>query len=149
MNYLNMAIFLDNPSYDEFKKLSKMRIKEAKILFKKFEYSGAYYLAGYSIELALKACYCKNVKEQSFPPKKEIYYALYSHDLNNLLDVSGIKLDFEKREKKDKIFQENWITVKDWTEQSRYGFFNRTYAESLINSIVGQSGILNWIKKLW
>ncbi|PJE51570.1 MAG: DNA-binding protein [Candidatus Yanofskybacteria bacterium CG10_big_fil_rev_8_21_14_0_10_36_16] len=145
-----MALFWDNPEYGDFKKLALRRIREAITLFNNKEYSGAYYLAGYAVELALKACYCKNVKEKSFPPKKSVYQKLYSHDLNDLLSVSGIKWAFDKRAGKDKGFESNWSTVKDWTEESRYGICKKTDAEALINSIKDRrKGILVWIKKLW
>ncbi len=46
----------------DLQKLSNIRIREAKVLFAAGEHSGAYYLAGYAIECALKACFAKGVK---------------------------------------------------------------------------------------
>jgi HEPN domain-containing protein len=51
----------------DFQELSDRRIREAKILFDAGEYSGAYYLAGYSVECALKACFASGVKRFDFP----------------------------------------------------------------------------------
>ena len=53
----------------DLQKLSNTRIREAKALFAAGEYSGAYYLAGYAVECALKACFAKNVKQYDFPEK--------------------------------------------------------------------------------
>lgn len=144
-----MPLLYKQPDYKEFKKLSLLRIKEAKILMKYGQYSGAYYLAGYSVEFALKACYCKTVKEKSFPPGKDVYSKLYSHDLNNLLDVSGIKSKYEKKVKNNKKLESNWGIVKDWNEKSRYYIPNEKTTKSLIKAIQGKDGILKWILNLW
>jgi len=144
-----MSIEPEQPSYDTFKKLSQKRIREALILLSGRQYSGAYYLAGYSIELALKACYCKNIPEKSFPPKKDIHTKLYSHDLNGLLDVSGIKSKFEAIIHGNGDIGSNWSVVKDWNEQSRYSVILKDEAKSLVEAISGKNGILNILKKLW
>jgi hypothetical protein len=39
----------------DFQKLATIRLAEEKILLRNKQYAGAYYLAGYSIECALKA----------------------------------------------------------------------------------------------
>lgn len=145
-----MALVSVQPNYKSFKSLSLKRIEEAQILLANKQYSGAYYLAGYSIELALKACFCKGVKAKSFPDK-DVVGKLYNHDLNKLLDVSGIKTNYEKKTKKDKNFATNWQVVKDWSEESRYNHvILKGDAESLIAAITDKKkGILNWIKRLW
>lgn len=115
-------------------------------MLKNKQYSGAYYLAGYSIELALKACYCKAVKSKSFPPKKEVYYKLYSHDLNNLLSVSGI----ERKLQNEIVQTANWGAIKDWSEESRYAIIAPNSARSIIRAVNNEEdGILNLIKELW
>jgi HEPN domain-containing protein len=47
----------------DLQQLAELRIKEARILLDGDSYSGAYYLAGYAIECALKACIAKRTKE--------------------------------------------------------------------------------------
>lgn len=44
----------------EIKQLSKLRLEEAEILCIAGKYDGAFYLAGYSVELMLKAKICEN-----------------------------------------------------------------------------------------
>ena len=143
-----MSLLLEQPKYRDFKKLSLIRIEEAKTLLKNKHFSGAYYLAGYSIELALKACYCKKVKEKSFPPKKAIYNKLYDHDLNGLLDVSGIKIPFLKKLGEDSNLNAKWETVKDWNEESRYSIIEQEVAKSIVAAI-NNRGVLGLIKQLW
>lgn len=40
----------------DFRQLAGLRIAEAKVLLDNNLYAGAYYLAGYAVECALKAC---------------------------------------------------------------------------------------------
>ncbi len=144
-----MSLLLKNPEYKDFKELSQKRIDEAKILLDSGQYSGAYYLAGYSIELAFKACYCKTVKEKSFPPKRDIYNKLYNHNLSGLLDVSGIKLLFNEELSKNINLNTNWETVKDWNEESRYAVMLKKDAKLIVEAILDDDGVLGLIKKLW
>lgn len=65
----------------DFKKLAVLRLKEAKVLLDNKCYEGAYYLAGYAVECALKACIAKNTKRFEFPPKPKFVQDLYQHDL--------------------------------------------------------------------
>lgn len=109
-----MPIFLKHPSYGDFKRLSEKRIREAMTLRDKKLYSGAYYLAGCSIELAFKACYCKTVKAKSYPVK-EVVFDLYTHSLDNILkhcDVN-IKNGFDKELSLNKQREKYWMVVKD------------------------------------
>ena len=53
--------------------------------------SGAYYLAGYAVECAIKACIAKKTRKSEWPPKPEDVRKMYSHDLNeNLNFLPGI-----------------------------------------------------------
>jgi HEPN domain-containing protein len=51
--------------------LSNVRLKEAKALLKVGMADGAYYLAGYAVECALKACIAKETRRYDFPDKRE------------------------------------------------------------------------------
>jgi len=65
----------------DFKKLAKVRLKDAQALLEKGCYSGAYYLAGYAVECGLKACIAKQTREFDFPPDRKVIDAVYIHDL--------------------------------------------------------------------
>jgi len=67
----------------DLQRLSNARIREAKILFAAGEYSGAYYLAGYAVECALKACFAKSVKRYDFPDKTRAGN-IFTHKLKDL-----------------------------------------------------------------
>jgi HEPN domain-containing protein len=50
----------------DFHRLTEIRIKEAKVLLDRKCYEGAYYLAGYAVECALKACIAKENASSRF-----------------------------------------------------------------------------------
>jgi len=126
----------------DFIKLANIRIKEASFLYKSKNYSGAYYLAGYSIECALKACIAQKTRQHEFPDKKFVNDS-YTHNLKDLLRLTGLKIPT------DPIWQGKWNTIKDWNEESRYKVYNSTEAFNLIDSIIGRKGVLTWIKEHW
>jgi hypothetical protein len=51
---------------------------------------GAYYLAGYSVECALKACIAKATQRHEFPDKKKADLS-YTHNLKGLLNVARLE----------------------------------------------------------
>jgi hypothetical protein len=64
----------------DLQKLSRMRVKEAKALLDAGQSCGAYYLTGYAVECALKACIAKQVRRNDFPDKRTVTES-YTHDL--------------------------------------------------------------------
>lgn len=129
----------DRVDHKNLKLLALSRAEEAELLFKGGYPSGAYYLAGYSIELSLKSYYCK---QKLFPPKDT--KDLYNHNLETLLQSCGLKSQFDKAVKKDKQLGAAWGVVKDWTEESRYKFHKKEKTEDFLNAV---NKILLWIKK--
>jgi len=73
-----------------FQVLSETRRQEAVALLSADHYPGAYYLAGYSVECALKACVAKQVKRFDFPDKK-LANAAFTHDLEQLVKVAEFR----------------------------------------------------------
>jgi HEPN domain-containing protein len=133
----------------DLQELSNARIREAKILFAAGEYSGAYYLAGYAVECALKACIAKSTQQYDFPDKDRVSKS-YSHDLAGLIRVAKIYDDFESAMLSDPVLEEDWIIVKGWSEQSRYGIYDAEKARAMLDAIERQlKGVLPWIQRHW
>lgn len=129
--------------------LSRIRLKESRILLKNGCYEGAYYLAGYAVECALKACVGRRTRRYDFPDKR-LVDASYTHDLGKLVKVAGLELELEKQAKASRIFQQNWALVKDWTEESRYHGSRREKAHDLYLAIASRRhGVLRWITQHW
>ena len=141
-----MALVTKPLKFSLCRRLAEKRFEEAGILLERRKYSGAYYLSGYCIELALKAGYCKKVGKYNFPPEREIYNKLYSHDLNDLLEISGYKSSFETEILTDNSLYAAWGVVKEWDETTRYKIAGRVDAKSMISST---KRVLDWIKTKW
>ena len=135
---------------EDLEKLVYIRISEAKSLLESQKYQGAYYLLGYSLECALKACIAKQVNQYDFP-NKQLANQSHTHKLNDLLAVAGLKQKLSSKEGKDVNFRLNWAVAKDWSETSRYECnVAETKANDLFNAVTDdKSGILVWLKKYW
>ncbi len=131
-----------------FRKLAEIRIKDAKGLLGLRRYSGAYYLAGYAVECALKACISKQTKRYAFPPKKEVVGTMYTHDVGQLAKLAGF--DVERESTGDPIFALHWAVAKDWNESRRYEVFPRIKAEELYKAVSDpEHGVLQCIARYW
>ena len=130
--------------------LVEIRVKEATVLFENECYQGAYYLLGYALECAFKACIKKQVRENDFPDKK-LANASHTHKLSDLLGVAELKKKLFEQEKQDDKFKLNWIVAKDWSEAARYEpVMKKTKAKDFFEAITDeQSGVLQWIKRWW
>ena len=69
--------------------LASVRHKEARALLRAGLSDGAYYLAGYTVECALKACIAKGTQRHEFPEKKKVQSS-HSHNLRELIRVAGL-----------------------------------------------------------
>lgn len=132
----------------DFRILAELRAEEARVLLRSRRQLGAYYLAGYAVECALKACIAKQRKRFEFPPKRSIVERMYSHNLDSLLDAADLKAQLEKEIAANPDFAANWNTVRDWTSESRYETSGLNGKE-LYNAVTGPNGVLPWIRLRW
>jgi HEPN domain-containing protein len=72
----------------ELQKLAGLRLREAEVLLENGCPDGAYYLAGYAVECALKACIARKTVRHEFPDLSRARES--SHDLAELLRVAGL-----------------------------------------------------------
>lgn len=130
--------------------MADLRVDDAKMLLEGGRFPAAYYLLGYAVECALKACVAKQIKEHDFPDKQLVLDS-YTHNLEQLIRISGIKSQFDSRMKVDKPFEVSWTTVKDWTEAARYDDnVPEVKARDLLNAVTNAtSGVLTWLKTVW
>lgn len=78
-----------------FQTLTRDRLADARALLRSHRYRAAYYIAGYAVECALKACIARHTKQHDFPAKKLVNDS-YTHDLMKLVDVARLA-DTERR----------------------------------------------------
>jgi len=130
--------------------LSKTRIKEARVLLDKGYPAGAYYLCGYSIECALKACVASQTKEHDFPDK-QMAQKSHTHNLVELFSLSGFYQDFKTDWQSYPKLELNWGIVSNWSEISRYTLDNNINdAKDIYRACVSpRVGVLSWIRNRW
>jgi len=135
-------------SRKDFQRLAELRAREAGALARSRNQQGAYYLAGYAVECALKACIAKKTKRHEFPPDRAFTNKIYTHDLRVLMKEAGLQGELEKDMQANQALAVNWNTVQIWTEESRY-VTNGLNGKDLHLAVVGAHGVLPWITKHW
>lgn len=133
-----------------FQRISEIRTREASALLTVGHYLGAYYLVGYAVECALKACMAKQVRRYDFPDRKLANEA-FTHDLEKLMKLSGLAPELEKEMETNKPLELNWAVVKDWSESSRYEIgITEAQARDLYSACTARiNGVLNRIRRKW
>lgn len=138
----------------EIRKLADTRLAEAKLLLDKDYCEGALYLAGYCIELLLKAKIAdlldiQNLFDDNFSPK-EFRKPYYTHNLKWLLKFAGLQTKFDKAKATDMEFFTNWSLIEEtWNEHCRYkqcGTCLKKDIQKFITAIENpQKGVKQWI----
>jgi HEPN domain-containing protein len=133
----------------DLQRLAQERIDDAKVLLAARRWSGAYYVAGYAVECALKACIAKLMKSEEFPDRT-FAEKCWTHNLTQLVGLAGLKADLEAAMGADPDLAEHWDTVKEWTESSRYARTAKADAEEIYQAITDRKhGVLSWLKQRW
>jgi hypothetical protein len=134
----------------DFQELARVRLAEAKLLLDNSMYDGAYYLSGYAIECALKACIARQTRQHDFPPKPNAVRDMYTHNVRDLVLRAELRDELDVAILGCPIFERNWFTVRDWSEESRYGRTSGPAAWGLYSAIVDRRhGVLRWLRRRW
>jgi HEPN domain-containing protein len=133
---------------NDLRQLARIRLKEARALIEAKCFDGAYYLCGYAVECALKACVAKATRRSDFPDLEKAK-ASYTHNLASLVKQAGLEADRLAEAASDSTFDLKWNVAKDWTEKSRYEQHNETKARDLYRAVAGKHGVMRWIRKHW
>jgi HEPN domain-containing protein len=133
----------------ELQALSRIRLREARALTSLGMHDGAYYLAGYCVECALKACIAKMTQRHDFPDKRKADSS-YTHSVEKLLKVAELEEARAEEARRDAAFRDNWDRVQWWSEQSRYSTTSAEAARGLIEAVSDRNhGVLRWLEQYW
>jgi len=153
----------------KIKELAYERLDEAQILADNEKYDGAFYLAGYSVELMLKAKICENFDIPDLFDEdadingvkdalKIVRNAVKKHDLSVLFIYSGLANKFQQAKANQSELMHTYgllislVQTKEfklWSEQARYlpiGSNTKLDVELLIELLKDSRGILKWIE---
>ncbi len=120
----------------EFQALAETRLEEAKALLDAGKWDGAYYLAGYAVEFALKACVIRCwMNTDAFPPDRKFSERCYTHEIETLVKLARLSDSLKVAINLDSTLGQYWLIVKDWSEEKRYHRMNQGEAEALYNAV--------------
>lgn len=136
-------------SRKDLQALATAKLEDASLLFKNKRFSNAYYLAGYSVEIALKACASRLIVHEAIPDK-DFVKAIYQHNLRNLVGVAGLSQQLKDRERADTAFATNWALVCEWSPECRYETRDPISSQILLEAVAHENaGVFQWIKVYW
>jgi len=139
---------MSDPSVDDLKKLCEMRLEDAFVLMRSQRHSAAYYLSGYAVECGFKAVIARSFR-QGVIPSKQLVNRVYTHDLGVLLELSGLKPQFDAQANAVSFFRGSWAIVSAWRESSRYEIIDGNLAARMMISVADPNGVLPWLKQYW
>lgn len=141
---------------NDFQGIALLRLNDAEALHEKSQFDGCCYLAGYSIELALKAAICRLMQRDDFFTlvKPETARAFKIHSLHELIILAGLRQEYENLATINPNIYAYWGFINNtikWSEQLRYqSGFTQNQATDMLEAIAHpQNGILEWIKNYW
>jgi HEPN domain-containing protein len=134
----------------ELQQLTRERLRDAKALLAARRWSGAYYLAGYAVECALKSCVIAHLMRTDQFPERRLSEQCWTHNLGQILGLAGLQAEFDAAMATDPELKARWDTVRNWTESSRYTRTSRAEATDLYAAITNiKHGVLSWIQARW
>jgi HEPN domain-containing protein len=119
--------------------LSRLRLREAEALYKAHLYDGSVYLAGYAVELALKARICRILHVKEYPLTGELGRAFKVHSLDQLKVLAGLSAEIDV--KKNKELFDNWSKAVEWDPEQRYeapGRYNAGSAKAILDGLIAK-----------
>jgi hypothetical protein len=134
----------------DFQELAELHLQHAKALLDAQLYSGSYYMCGYVVECAPKACICKKTTQFDFYPSPDESRAEWSHDFKKLIKAAGLESDFDASRAADRDLDVNWESVENWSPHSRYEPRGQQEAQALFTAITDPDhGVFSCIKQRW
>jgi HEPN domain-containing protein len=133
----------------DLQKISKVRLREAAKLLDQGLPDGAYCLAGYAVECALKACIARHTARFDFPEKGRTI-AAHTHSIVELIRVAGLEEQLRQHARTTERFRQNWEIVRLWSVESRYARHSLRAAAELCEAISEpRHGVATWLKRYW
>lgn len=124
-------------------------LESSQLLLTNHRWSDAYHLAGYAVELGLKACIAKQMGAETIPDK-EILKGVLSHSFSDLVGLAGLRQELKDEQGRNSIFAANWAILNEWSTDSRYEARDPMSAQLILSAIDDpKDGIWQWIRKFW
>lgn len=136
----------------DWQQMAEEKLLAADALLAASQWASAYYLAGYAVECGLKSCVLKRLS--GFPEvifEDKMYSKnCWTHNIEDLLDLAGLKSDRNAAIGAAPPLAANWAIVSKWSEATRYQMKTQPEAQALCNAITDPAtGVMEWIKARW
>lgn len=115
----------------DFQDMADERLGKAKALLDSGKWSGAYYLAGYAVELPLKTCIIRTLMAADAFPDRDFSKNCYTHAIEKLVVLARLDEIRRTAMAEDPALQANWARTRDWSEEKRYHRIEKAEAEAL------------------
>jgi HEPN domain-containing protein len=126
--------------------LAEAKLEDAKLLLGAGRATNAYYLAGYAIELMLKAIVSARFRTDTLPDRA-VSTQVFVHDLRKLISLTLLDIPLKEHEERDPRFRARLQIVLRWTEESRYSSYGANEALALIDAVENpEHGVLPWLR---
>jgi len=119
---------------DRLVELAEEKLADAKFLLDSSRASNAYYLAGYAVELLLKAAISSRFHANTIPDPSWLR-DIFQHDLEKLTKLALPDSEVQRSSDADDEFKGSWNIVLEWKETSRYYVRDKSDAETLVKAI--------------
>jgi hypothetical protein len=136
-------------SKSQLETVAQCKFDDSLLLFEHGRFSNSFYLAGYAIECALKACIARQLLPETIPDKSFVN-AFYTHKFDALIGLAGLRNELRVRQDADQTFQANWGLASEWSPDVRYEPVDRSMANLMVIAVGDERhGVLPWIKTYW
>jgi hypothetical protein len=133
----------------DFQILAEIRLTDAQALLAAAQWSGAYYLAGYAVECALKARIARDTNQHDFPNKARAI-ASHTHKLGELVGLAGLGAALQTEITNDNAFAGFWGVATQWNEYTRYDQWTQQQAALMVEAVGDPAhGVLRWLRTVW
>ena len=149
------------PTVLQLQQLTQQRLDEADDLIRIGRIDAAFYLAGYSVEMALKAAICRTLDQPDFykPDRTlkgsrlvqdKVFREFKTHNYSDLLVLSGLSNKLDDARKTDFTLDSAWKLIErlKWSENDRYEIGRVTPTEAL-NFVDAVKLLTTWISNYW
>ena len=103
----------------DLRAIAQAKLDDAVLLLQHRRFSNAYYLAGYTIEIGLKACIAAQVSAETIPDKAFLNRVL-KHEFSVLVGLAGLATALKEQQDKDPLFAAMWAIVSEWSPDARH-----------------------------
>jgi HEPN domain-containing protein len=122
--------------------LADERLKDARALLGRKQWSGAYHLCGYAVECALKSCLLRHLGESGAvfgdPNYLKRLAGCWTPDLAYLMSLAGLEAEFGAARGANPPLENFWVVTTRWDERELF--------EAVSHK---PDGVFVWIRSRW